>query len=57
MTPQELLELATKSTSDQIDLNHRMVENHLDETDRISARQTAEAISAASLSLISNPTT
>lgn len=56
MSPQELNDLATKSANEQIDLQHKLVENHLDESDRIAARQVTEALSRSALDLISDPT-
>jgi hypothetical protein len=57
VTPQEHMDFATKSAEEQLRLNRKMVEDHLDECDRIAARRVTEAISAASLAIIADPTT
>ena len=45
----DFLDAVTKASKDQLDLEKQMVNDHLDETDRIYLRRNAEALSQAAL--------
>lgn len=56
MTPEEMMRLATESAQQQIDLNRQVLVNHLDASDRIHLRRASEAMTAAAVTIASDPT-
>lgn len=57
MNPDDELNLIIKSAEKQINLTHRVINEHLDESERIHARTTSEALSAVAVKLLLDPTT
>lgn len=56
MTPEELLNLATKSAEDAQRVLARQVEDHITASERIYARGVSNAIAKTTLELLKNPT-
>lgn len=56
MTPQELMDLATKAADDSNRVVDQQVNDHITASERIYARGVSEAISKTAIELIRNPT-
>ncbi len=55
MTPQELMDLATKAAKDAIEVTTKQVDEHITASERIHVRGVSEALSQAALALVANP--
>ena len=56
MEPDEILKLQTDAAKNQLELTHLSLEKHLDECERIHARQTSEMLTDAARLLAADPT-
>ena len=56
MTPDELLDLSIKSAEKQIELTHQSMERHLDESERIHARNASEKLVNVARDILADPT-
>lgn len=56
MTPEQLIDLATKAAEDAQRVANRQIDEHITASERIFARGVSDAISKTALELVRNPT-
>lgn len=56
MDGDEQLDLLIRATDAQIDLTHKVMEKHLNESDRMHARKASEKLVDAGIAILSDPT-
>ena len=55
MTPEQLIDLATKAAEDAQRVANRQIDEHITASERIFARGVSDAISKTALELVRNP--